>query len=235
MPADFLRKRYIRHRRRRWPHTGGRLRRCFWQYYPGILMIAVALLLSGAIIGCFENRLRPVLVTAAQMQTRNAVVCVAEEAILSELDRLGLGYADLVRVERGIDGMITAITTDMAAMNRLRSALLDSVLECVSEIDENAISIPLGSLIDSEFVWGRGPDIRIKSFTIGTVSAEFRSNFTSAGVNQTLHKIWLDLSIPTTVLLPGTRIDVGVDTMLCVAETVIVGSVPSYIQRAVGG
>lgn len=234
MSAGFLPKGYIRHRRRRWCRSGGRLRRCFWLYYPFFLMIVVSLLFSGAVIGTFENRLRPVLVTAAQMQTRNAVISIAEDAILSELDRLGFEYADLVRVERGADGVITAITTDMAAMNRLRSTVLEAVLERVSEIDEKSISIPLGSLIDSELVWGRGPDVRIKSFTIGTVSAEFRSDFTSAGVNQTLHKIWLDLSIPTTVLLPGTRLDVGVDTMLCVAETVIVGNVPSYIQRAAG-
>ena len=234
MSAGFLQKGYIRHRRRRWCRSSGRLRRCFWLYYPFFLMIVVSLLFSGAVIGTFENRLRPVLVTAAQMQTRNAVISIAEDAILSELDRLGFEYADLVRVERGADGGITAITTDMAAMNRLRSTVLEAVLKRVSEIDEKAISIPLGSLIDSELVWGRGPDVRIKSFTIGTVSAEFRSDFTSAGVNQTLHKIWLDLSIPTTVLLPGTRLDVGVDTMLCVAETVIVGNVPSYIQRAAG-
>ena len=233
MSAGFFRKRHMRHRRRRGCRTDGRLRRCVWLYYPGFLMILISLLLSGAIIGGFESRLRPVLVTAAQMQTRNTVISIVEDAILSELDRLGLGYADLVRVERGTDGMITAITTNISTMNRLRSTVLEAVLERVSAIDEKAISIPLGSLVDSELVWGRGPDIRIKSFTIGTVSAEFRSDFTSAGVNQTLHKIWLDLSIPTTVLLPGTRIDVGVDTVLCVAETVIVGNVPSYIQRAV--
>ena len=197
-------------------------------------MVTVSFLLSGAIIEGVESRLRPVLVTAARMQTRNAVISIAEEAILSELDRLDLGYVDLVQVERGTDGMITAITTDMAAMNRLRGTLVEVMLEQVSAIDEAAISIPIGSLIDSELVWGRGPVVRIKSFTVGTVSAEFRSDFTSAGVNQTLHKIWLDLSIPTVILLPGVRIDVDVDTMLCVAETVIVGSVPSYIQRAAG-
>lgn len=234
MSARFPRRKRTRRRRRRHSDTANRVKELLWLYYPAFLMIAVALFLSGAVIGGVEDRLRPVLMTAAQMQTRNAVLTIAEDAILSELEQRGLGYADLVCVERGSDGTISAIITDMAAMNRLRSGLIEVMLEHVSQIDEEAISVPVGSLIDSEFIWGRGPTIKVKSFTIGTVSAEFRSEFTSAGINQTLHKIWLDLSIPTAVMLPGTQLDVSVDTMLCVAETVIVGTVPSYVQRAVG-
>ena len=233
MPAGRSHRRYKRR------GSSRRLRTFSWHrflntHYPAFVTVVVACLLSLVLISALENRLRPVLLTAAKMHTQSMITAVAEEAILAELEYRGLEYADLVRVERNEIGMITAIVTDMAAMNRLRSTLLDVMLEHVSRIDEEAIAIPLGSLIDSELVWGKGPTIKVRSFTIGTASAEFRSEFSSAGVNQTLHKIWLDLSIPTAVLLPGTQLDVNVDTMLCIAETVIVGSVPSYVQRAVG-
>lgn len=203
-------------------------------YYPTILTVAISCLVSCSIITAVENRLRPVLLTVAQVQTKNTVTAVAEQAIVSELERRQFSYSDMVSVERSEDGSITAITTDMAAMNLLRSAMLEVLLDHVSQIDEEAISIPIGSLIDSELVWGRGPSIKVRAFTIGTVSVEFRSEFLSAGVNQTLHKIWLDLSVPATILLPGTQLETCVDTALCVAETVIVGKVPSYVQRAVG-
>jgi len=209
-------------------------RALFWEFHPAVLTLAVGLALSWILVGALEDRLRPVLLTAARMQTRNAVTAIAEEAILTELERQSLQYGDLVSVERGADGSITAITTDMAAMNRLRGALVEVMLENVAQIDEEAIAIPVGSLIDSELIWGRGPTIKVKSFTIGTVSAEFRSEFISAGVNQTLHKIWIDLSVPTTILLPGTQLEVCVGTGLCVAETVIVGKVPSYVQKTYG-
>ena len=233
MPTGRSHRRYTRRGHSRHLRTFS-WHRFLKAHYPAFVTAIVACLLSFGLITALENRLRPVLLTAAQMQTQSMITAVAEEAILAELECRDLEYADLVRVERSETGMITAITTDMAAMNRLRSTLLDVMLEHVSKIDEEAIAIPLGSLIDSELVWGKGPSIKVKTFTIGTASAEFRSEFSSAGVNQTLHKIWLDFSIPTAVLLPGTQIEVNVDTMLCIAETVIVGSVPSYVQRAVG-
>ena len=204
------------------------------QYYPAMVTITVACLLSGILISNVEERLRPVLLTAAQVQTKNAVTSIAETAIMSELERHAFGYADLVYVERNSDGMITAITTDMAAMNRLRSTLVEMMLEHLSVIDEEEILIPVGSLIDSELLWGRGPTIKARAFIVGTVSAEFRSEFSAAGVNQTLHKIMLELSVPMTVLLPGTQLEVCVDTALCIAETVIVGNVPSYVYRSAG-
>lgn len=203
------------------------------RYYPVLFTIAVSFFVSHSIISGIESRLRPVLLTAAHAQTKNMVISAAEYAVVSELERRQFSYSDMVSVERSEDGTVTAITTDMAAINLLRSAMIEALLEHVALIDEETISIPLGSLIDSELVWGRGPSINVRSFTIGTVSAEFRSEFLSAGVNQTLHKIWLDLSVPITILLPGTQLDTCVDTMLCVAETVIVGKVPSYVQRSV--
>lgn len=224
-------RRYL-HRRRK--PTDWAWRELFWEFHPAVLTLMVAVLVSGVLIRGLETRLRPVLLTVAQVQTKNAVTVVLEEAIMAELERQALGYDDLVTVERAQDGTITAITTNMAAMNRLRSTLVDALLPTVEEIDEEAIAIPLGSLVESEILWGRGPTIKVQAFTVGTVTAEFESEFTSAGVNQTLHKIWLALCVPTTVLLPGTQMEIAVDTRLCVAETVIVGKVPSYIQRAYG-
>ena len=238
MSAGFLRPQ--RHRRR----IRRRLMRArrfytvwvegFWNWHPAVLMLIVAFVVSGIVIGTVEERLRPVLLIAAKMQAQNAVTEVVEASILSELDRQSPSYDELVTVERAQSGSITAISTDMAAMNRLRSTIVDSLLQAMEGLDEEAVDIPLGSLFESELMWGRGPTIKVRSFTVGTVTAEFESEFTSAGVNQTLHKIWLAVHIPTAILLPGNQMEVAVDTKLCVAETVIVGSVPSYIQRAYG-
>ena len=95
----------------------------------------------------------------------------------------------------------------------------------------STIEIPLGSLLDSDLVWARGPVIRARAMSVGTISAEFYSDFSSAGVNQTLYRIWLEISVPLTVILPGGGVQVPLESRLCISETVIVGSVPStYLQ-----
>ncbi len=202
------------------------------EYYPAVVTVFLGSVLAFVLTGLMEQRLQPLLSVAAKTQTENKITSVMEEAVLAELEQLGMDYADLVCVERVNGGAITAVTTDMAAMNRLRSALVERVLPALSEIDRRDIAVPIGSLLDSELLWGRGPTIKVRSVTVGSLRVEFESEFIGAGVNQTLHKIWITLLAPATVLLPGEQLELEVRTRLCVAETVIVGEIPSYLQKA---
>ena len=119
----------------------------------------------------------------------------------------------------------------MAQMNLLRAELTAAILAALEEVDVSDIQVPLGSLFDLEPLWAKGPALKARAMTVGTVRAEFDSQFTSAGVNQTLHRIWMEVTVPMTLLLPGGRVEVTVETRLCVAETVIIGQVPdTYLQ-----
>ena len=201
------------------------------QVHPLLLTLMAALLLAAAVIGLLQAKLRPLVAEAARTQAQNTITAVLEHAVVEGLARREVGYSDLVTIQRDESGAITALTTDTAALNLLRAELVSEVLQALEGIDVSAIFIPLGSLLDFEPVWARGPSIQVRSMSVGTVTAEFESSFTSAGVNQTLHRIWLDLSVPVTVLLPGEKLEVPVHTRLCAAETVIVGEVPqAYFQ-----
>ena len=109
----------------------------------------------------------------------------------------------------------------------------ENQVRALDGVDVSDIQVPLGSLFDLEPLWAKGPTLRARAMTVGTVRAEFDSQFTSAGVNQTLHRIWMEVVVPMTLLLPGGEVEVSVNTRLCVAETVIVGRVPdTYLQLA---
>ena len=193
---------------------------------PIILTLAVALLVGIGTILWLQAKLRPMVSKAAQTQVQNTVIAVMDQAVAESLEQRSTQYSDLVTVQRGEDGAITALTTDSAAMNQLRLELVSDVLAALEGIDVSQLKIPLGSLVDSELVWARGPSITVRALWVGTVSGEFESEFSSAGVNQTMHRIWLALSVPVTVLLPGESFDLTVSTQVCIAETVIVGQVP---------
>jgi sporulation protein YunB len=188
----------------------------------------------GVILGCwavFELRLRPVVALAARVEAENTVSALLEQAVTEELSAVQTGYADYITIQRDTDGSITALTADMAALNLLRADLISSIVQRLDGFQQPTVCIPVGSLFSTTLFWAQGPAIRLKTLRTGTVSAEFESQFTDAGVNQTRHSIWLDVSVPMTVLLPGGAVEVPVETRLCVAETVIVGSVPNtYFQ-----
>jgi len=198
---------------------------------PALLTLGVALLVAGVLIGLLETRLRPVVVEIATAQAQNSMTGVLESAVTVGLAERQVGYSDFVTIQRDGSGAITALTTDMARMNLLRAELTAAVLETLEAADPSVIQVPVGSLFDLEPLWGRGPTVKARALTVGTVQAEFESQLTSAGVNQTLHRIWLDVSVPMTLLLPGGEAETTLHTRLCVAETVIVGRVPdTFLQ-----
>ena len=164
---------------------------------------------------------------AATTQIQNQLTGLIERSVVEDLAQRQLGYGDLVTIQREESGAITSLSTDMASMNQLRAYLVNQILEELDGIDVSTIQIPIGSLFDSELLWAAGPSLHVRAMSVGTVQAEFESEFSEAGVNQTRHRIWLHLSIPATVLLAGSAIEVPLDTELCVAETVIVGQVPN--------
>lgn len=219
-------RRPMRRRRPVWTGPGPALK-----IPPALVTLAVALVVAGSIIALLENRLRPVVAEIAAARAQNTMTAVVEHAITAGLAAREVSYADFVTIQRDESGAITALTTDMAKMNLLRSELTAAILEALEEADVSAIQVPLGSLFDLEPLWAKGPSLKAKAMTVGTVRAEFDSQLASAGVNQTLHRIWMEVDVPMTLLLPGGAVEVTVSTRLCVAETVIVGKVPdTYLQ-----
>lgn len=223
-------RRPVRRRRPVWTGPGPAMK-----IPPALITLAVALIVAASVIALLEAKLRPVVAEVASAQVQNTITAVVENAVNADLAARQVSYADFVTIQRDEGGAITALTTDMARMNLLRAELVDAILEAVAGVDVSEVVVPLGSLFDLEPLWARGPTLKARAMTVGTVRAEFDSQFTSAGVNQTLHRVWMEVDVPMTLLLPGGEVEVAVDTRLCVAETVIVGKVPdTYLQLETG-
>lgn len=187
-----------------------------WLVAAGVMLCAVRVT---------ERALRPVLAAAARYQVRSQVTAAVEQWAARDLQERGVDYSDFMTITRNETGEITALSADMARLNLLRAELSAHLLERLED-SQLELTVPVGSLLPLEPTWARGPELHLRALALGTASAEFESEFTSAGINQTRHRLWLELSVPVTVLLPGGGEELTVDSRLCVAETVIVGRVP---------
>lgn len=195
------------------------------------LSVVLAGALLGALILWFDRQLSPVLETLAESEVRNAVTAAVGDAISSGIVENGIDYDDIITVETDSTGRVTALKSNMAAANLLRSQLLAAALEEVSGLSERDFSIPMGNLLGMDVLSGRGPGVRVTVLSAGAASAVYRNEFTAAGVNQTLHRVLLEITVTVRILLPGRNLETAVTTPVCVAETVIVGQVPeTYLQ-----
>ena len=184
----------------------------------------LAALLSLAVVAM--THLKPVLTSLATARVSNTVNGIVTAAVNETVYSGGVDYDRLISFEKDNEGRITAVKSNMAECNRLQSAIIDEVLEKLSEVTTKELSVPVGTLLGSPFLAGRGPLIRVRMQSVGSSSAHFENAFTSAGINQTKHQILLDVEVYVSILLPGITTHTTVSNEITVAETVIVGGVP---------
>lgn len=201
-----------------------------------MLTLLIAILVFFVAVKGLERKFLPMIEVVAIKQTQNTVTEILEQAVSDDTQEQGIRYDDLILVERDEQGKITALTSNMQVMNQFRTQFVMEAVHRLEHIKVSDISVPLSSLFQSgAMVWLHGPQIRIKIMSVGTITASFRSEFKAAGVNQTIHRVWLEILAPVSILLPGKTVEVPVESNICMAETIIVGPVPdTYLQMNEG-
>ena len=168
----------------------------------------------------------PFLREAARTRVVNVASDRINDAINAQISSGAVDYTRVICLEKDTDGNITALRTNMAEVNRLKTLTLELLSEDLLEMDTQELRIPLGSILMPEFFAGKGPGLPVRVVALSTSDADFYSDFSSAGINQTLQRIVLEISLCMSVLTPAGTESVDVSTQIVVAETVIVGRVP---------
>ena len=178
----------------------------------------------------------PFLREAARTRVVNVASERINDAINAQISSGAVDYSRIIYLEKDVNGNITALRTNMAEVNRLKTLTLELLCGDLLEMDTEELCIPLGSILMPSFFAGKGPGLPIRIIALSTSDADFYSEFSAAGINQTLQRILLELRINLTVLTPVGTESVEVASTVVVAETVIVGSVPqSYFQIGADG
>lgn len=195
----------------------------------GCLLILLILMLAVMLFTYFFKQVRPLVLEMARNQTHN----LAEQAVHKAINKIfrGVGYGDLIRISRLEDGTVSALESDMTNVNRLKAEASMAICEEIGKIKETAIHIPLGSLTGSTFFAGVGPDIPVKLIPYGKSTVNFKSEFTTTGINQTRLEISLVAEGWVGIVMPAGRTVSQVKTELPIVQTVIVGKIPdNYVN-----
>ncbi len=203
---------------------------------PGALLsLLLAAALSVLFFARLTHRLRPELETVAASRAVNLISTAMGQEVDDCLTAEGLDYGDFVTMTTDSEGRVTALAGNSAGRALLKRRVVDGLAARLESIDPEALSVPAGNLTGWLPLSGMGPGVRVRVRSVGDVTAEYRNSFTAAGVNQTCHQVWLDLTVTVYLLIPGNIIPVTVSDSVCVAETVIVGQVPDTYLNLLKG
>lgn len=189
--------------------------------------LAIALVLVVGVTVLFRKKLAPMAEELLTTQVDNQASDAINEAIAERIADGEITYDQIITVEKNAQGAVTAMQTNITEVNRLKTDILKSIDAKLENLSVEELGIPIGSVILPELFSGKGPKIPVRVLAVRTSDAIFHSNFESAGINQTLHSIYIDIHVVVTILTwTGTQ-EIAVDASVVAAETVIVGSVPA--------
>ena len=195
-----------------------------------IILIVLLLVVTGLIL-LVELHLSPYIRELARNQAVNAASNAITDAVGEMLRREDTDFSRVIVLEKDVQGQITALRTDMGQVERLKVEVLGILGGLIAEINTQQLGIPLGNLLLPDLLAGTGPVLPVKAVSLTMSNADFFSDFTEAGINQTLQTLKVKFTISLTILTTVGYETVDVDSDVMVAQTVIVGTVPeTYVN-----
>lgn len=134
-------------------------------------------------------------------------------------------YDYFVDLDYGSDGTVNAVRANMARINALSSELLSDIVHA-ADGGELSLSIPIGNVLGSSLLLGKGPEIPVDITMLSSSHVDFQNELSDAGINQTKHQIKLEVVIDIDVIMPWQTVSTQVVSEILIAETVILGDVP---------
>ena len=187
-----------------------------------------------ALFFIFRYKYRQTIQDLAETQVKNITSDLINDAVDRQIDSGNIQYDRIVYFEKDLNGRITALKTNMSEVNRLKTDVLNLINDDILAVDTDRMGFPIGNLILPEIFSGKGPVIPVHVLSIRNSDAEFTSSFQEAGINQTLQRLHMNVSVEVAVLVLGQTRHFTVSSQVVVAETVIVGQVPSTFLQTGG-
>ena len=192
--------------------------------------VVLCLLTSlGLIVGCIllvEQNLTRVVLSLAQAQARAMAVRILNEAATELLSSGEVTYDTLMHVTADDNGQVRLIQANTPEMNRLAARVSLLAQAKLQESRDQLVRVPLGSALGMTLFAGAGPKIEVRILPVGSVHAEFHTDFQTAGINQTRHRVSLLLTAQVQMVIPTGAQRVEATTQVAMAESIIVGEVP---------
>ena len=174
----------------------------------------------------------PLIIKSAEAQVK----VYADKAVISAITdamNKNITYDDLIHIVTDSSGKISMIQANSIEINALSKFIGRKALTNLNSESNLPVMISLGAFSGIPALSGLGPKIPFSISPYGDARCTFISKFIQAGINQTQHKIYLDVSCVVSVVLPFKKIVVNSSSDVLICESVILGEIPqTYLNSS---
>lgn len=187
-------------------------------------LILLVLLLTAAVIA-MEQNLSQTMLDMAFARAYSMAVETINRAVKQAM-RQGVTYEELIDAQMDAQGRVSMLRANTMRMNELASQTALLAERELGSAENQVVEIPLGAALGVSFLSGFGPRLEVQILPVGAVHTSFDTEFETAGINQTRHKIFLNLRATVSLIVPTGSQLVEVTSTVPIAESIIVGEVP---------
>lgn len=209
------------------------MRKDKWKNIKVLCIVLSIMIIFLIIFMNIDKRLRPLITDYSSSTGETVMISLVDEIVSDIFAEENISYNDLVMLSRDENGQVTALEINAAKMNYIKSNISVRVAEEIAQKEKYTLKIPFGTIIGNEYTIGRGPSIKFKMQITTTVIADFESKFYSAGINQVLHQIHINVKMNGQTIVPWYRSTFSVNTNVIAAQTVIVGITPDAYTNVI--
>ena len=134
-------------------------------------------------------------------------------------------YDSFVTTRMNSDGDIVALSANVVNVNSLALKTSIATQNKLNQIDKQ-VSVRIGTLSKIPLFTDCGPLLFVDFVPIGSVRSDFSSEFISAGINQTVHRIYINIRTTNKIVVAGHTENMEITTPVLVCESLIIGKIP---------
>lgn len=194
-------------------------------YIISVSALFLSLVLTITLI-IFDDNMRTIINNYSDSIAKVKVNKLLNDKVYYFLENNKYDYSDITSITYDNDNNVKSIKIDSSTVNKIKSGIISTIQNEIIDNSELNIGIPIGTILGNSFTINRGPELPINLIMSSAVESKVDSTFEGSGINQTLHRIVLDVKVDIYMVMPWYRTNTTLETDFIIAETVIVGKVP---------
>lgn len=201
--------------------------------HKAVVIVIFIIFVFSTVLYKVDRDLKPVLMALCDAEAR----VIASETINNTIrEEFGnkISYDDIMTVKTDKEGNVVMIQANTVELNRIGSQVALGIQKRIDQLGGRGVKIPLGLLFNNDLLAYYGPKITFNMQPFGSTSTSYSSDFKAAGINQTRQIIYLNVTASIQVIIPTTRNNISITSSIPIAESIIVGKVPTYYSEGDG-
>ncbi|MDP4176854.1 MAG: sporulation protein YunB [Bacillota bacterium] len=191
-----------------------------------VLFIFLLLIMANVLLYSLDKVIAPTVMMVATSEMQARALETVNIAMVNEFSK-DFNYDDIVKVEKDNEGNIVMMKADTVKMNKIACDVSINAQNKLQSFGSMGIKIPLAYIFKNNILASFGPTVTVKMQPIGSIETKYISDFESAGINQTRHKIYVQVKTNVRIIIPFKSTDIEVQNEMPIAETIIVGKIPN--------